>query len=54
MGNFDLKKYLAEGRLFEETQKIELNTSFLENTTRLKLSKYNLATQSSFRILRLH
>ena len=30
MSNFDLKKYLAEGRLFEEIQEIELNTSFLQ------------------------
>ena len=30
MDNFDLKKYLAEGRLFEEIQEIELNTSFLQ------------------------
>ena len=30
MRNFDLKKYLAEGRLFEEIQEIELNTSFLQ------------------------
>jgi hypothetical protein len=31
MDNFDLKKYLAEGKLFEEIQKIELNTSFLQS-----------------------
>ena len=31
MSNFDLKKYLAEGRLFEEIQEIELNTSFLQS-----------------------
>ena len=31
MDNFDLRKYLAEGKLFEEIQKIELNTSFLQS-----------------------
>ena len=31
MSNFDLKKYLVEGRLFEEIQEIELNTSFLQS-----------------------
>ena len=36
MDKFDLKKYLAEGRLFEETQKVELNTSFLENKNDLE------------------
>jgi hypothetical protein len=30
MDNFDLKKYLAENKLFGEIQKIELNTSFLQ------------------------
>jgi hypothetical protein len=31
MDNFDLKKYLAESKLFGEIQKIELNTSFLQS-----------------------
>jgi len=31
MDNFDLRKYLTEGKLFEEVQKIELNTSFLQS-----------------------
>jgi hypothetical protein len=30
MDNFNLKKYLKEGRLYEEIQKVELNTSFLQ------------------------
>ena len=31
MDNFDLKKYLAEGRLLKEYTEIELNTSFLQS-----------------------
>ena len=31
MDDFNYKKYLAEGKLFEEVSKIELNTSFLQS-----------------------